>query len=88
MKDTINKVQFSLFSLLSILVLKRLKCKDYVTFTFIYAYGFLELRGLCINNLHGGLFEIFVIFPYKIANMAITDYNYNGRKSKCSNVNC
>ena len=86
MKDTINKVQFSFFSLLSILVLKRLKCKDYVTFTFVY--GFLELRGLCINNLHGGLFEIFVIFPYKIANMAITDYNYNGRKSKCSNVNC
>ena len=47
MKDTINKVQFSLFSLLSILVLKRLKSKDYVTLTF--TYGFLELRGLCIK---------------------------------------
>ena len=47
MKDTINKVQFSFFSLLSIFVLKRLKCKDYVTFI----YGILELRGLCINSI-------------------------------------
>ena len=58
---------------------------DYVTFRYLWCSRIKR----CMHKkyLHGGLFEIFVIFPYIITNMAITNCNYDGWKSKGSNVN-